>query len=123
MSSSNRKNKGPSSQARLDRVFRALGDRTRRTLLARLARGPAMITELAEPFGISLPAVSRHVRVLERAQLVERTVEGRVHRCSLRAEPLSEAERWLADYREFWTGTLDALARHVQKKGESKRLR
>ena len=119
MSSSNRKNKGPSSQARLDRVFRALGDRTRRTLLARLARGPAMITELAEPFGISLPAVSRHVRVLERARLVERTVEGRVHRCSLRAEPLSEAERWLADYREFWTGTLEALAGHVQK-GEGK---
>ena len=81
-----------------------------------------MITELAEPFGISLPAVSRHIRVLEQAELVERTVEGRVHRCSIRAEPLREAEKWLAHYREFWTGTLEALARHVQKP-DSTRLR
>ena len=81
-----------------------------------------MITELAEPFGISLPAVSRHIRVLERAELVERTVEGRVHRCSLRADALQEAEKWLAHYREFWTGSLDALARHVQNL-DSKRLR
>lgn len=81
-----------------------------------------MITELAEPFGISLPAVSRHIRVLERAQLVARTVEGRVHRCSLRAEALKEADRWLADYREFWKGRLDALARHVQIL-DSKQLR
>jgi DNA-binding transcriptional ArsR family regulator len=122
MSRSNRKNKGSVSERRLDLVFGALSDRTRRTLLARLARGPAMITELAEPFGISLPAVSRHIRVLERAELVERTIEGRVHRCSLRAEPLGEAEKWLAHYREFWMGTLDALARHVQKP-DSNRLR
>lgn len=114
MSRSKHKSKGLAADARLDLIFRALGDQTRRTLLAQLARGPAMITELAEPFGISLPAVSRHIRVLERARLVERTVDGRVHRCSLRAEPLREAERWLTHYREFWTGTLDALARHVQ---------
>lgn len=122
MSRSRRKSTESFSEARLDLVFRALGDRTRRTLLAHLAQGPAMITELAEPFGISLPAVSRHIRVLERAQLVERTVEGRVHRCSLRAEPLKEADRWLADYREFWKGTLDALAHHMQSL-DSKRLR
>ena len=122
MSRSKRKNKGQLSDARLDLIFRALGDRTRRTLLAKLARGSAMITELAEPFGISLPAVSRHIRVLEKASLVERTVHGRVHRCSLRAEPLREADRWLTDYREFWMGTLDALARHVQDL-DSKRLR
>lgn len=122
MSRSKGKNKGSVSELRLDLVFRALGDRTRRTLLARLARGPAMITELAEPFGISLPAVSRHIRVLERAELVKRTVEGRVHRCSMRAEPLGEAEKWLAHYREFWMGTLDALARHVQNP-DGKRLR
>ena len=122
MSRSKRKNRGSVSELQLDRVFGALGDRTRRTLLARLARGPAMITELAEPFGISLPAVSRHIRVLERAELVQRTIEGRVHRCSLRAQPLQEANQWLADYREFWMGTLDALARHVQDL-DSKRLR
>ena len=122
MSRSKRKNKGSVSELKLDLVFSALGDRTRRTLLAQLARGPAMITELAEPFGISLPAVSRHIRVLERAELVQRTVEGRVHRCFLRAEPLGEVEKWLAHYREFWMGTLDALARHVQNR-DSTRLR
>jgi DNA-binding transcriptional ArsR family regulator len=122
MSRTKRKSKEARSDARLDLIFRALGDRTRRTLLARLARGPAMITELAEPFGISLPAVSRHIRVLERARLVARTVDGRVHRCSLRAVPLREAERWLTNYRQFWMGTLDALARHVENL-DSKRLR
>ena len=71
------------SDDRLDLVFRALGDRTRRALLARLAEKPAMVTELAEPFAMSLPAVSRHIRVLERARLVVRKVDGRVHRCSL----------------------------------------
>lgn len=86
----------------LDRVFRALGDRTRRALLARLARKPAMITELAEPFAMSLPAVSRHIRVLEGAGLVRRAVDGRVHRCSLRAEPLKAVEEWLGHYRKFW---------------------
>lgn len=103
-----------SSEARLDLVFRALGDRTRRALLATLAEGPAMITELAEPFHLSLPAVSRHIRVLERARLVKRTVDGRVHRCALQAGPLREAEQWLLHYRHFWEGTLDALARYVE---------
>ena len=112
MSSS--KSKRASSEAQLDLVFRALGDRTRRTLLAHLARRPAMITELAKPFGMSFPAVSRHIRVLERAKLVQRTIEGRVHRCSLRAEPLKEVQMWIAHYQEFWTGTLESLARHVQ---------
>jgi DNA-binding transcriptional ArsR family regulator len=101
--------------AQLDRIFRALGDRTRRALLASLARRPAMITELAAPFRMSLPAVSRHIRVLERACLVKRTVDGRVHRCALRAVPLREAEQWLLHYRRFWTGTLDALARYVEE--------
>jgi len=103
-----------SSQARLDLIFRALGDRTRRALLARLTHGPAMITELAAPFRLSLPAVSRHIRVLERARLVKRTVDGRVHRCALRAEPLQQAEQWIHHYRRFWEGALDSLARYVE---------
>jgi DNA-binding transcriptional ArsR family regulator len=111
---SRRKVARSSPEARLDLVFRALGDRTRRALLASLACGPAMITELAEPFRMSLPAVSRHIRVLERARLVKRTVDGRVHRCALRAEPLRHAERWILPYRLFWEGTLDALARYVE---------
>lgn len=99
---------------RLDCVFHALSDRTRRALLDRLGSGPAMVTELARPFSISLPAVSKHLRVLEKAGLVERAVSGRVHRCSFGAEPLREIERWLDDRRMFWDGALAALADYVE---------
>jgi len=110
MPSSAKKN---SSDDRLDLVFGALGDRTRRALLTRLAARPAMVTELAEPFAMSLPAVSRHIRVLERAGLVARNVDGRVHRCSLDPAPLKTVEAWLSHYRHFWEGQLEALARYV----------
>jgi DNA-binding transcriptional ArsR family regulator len=99
---------------RLDAVFRALADRTRRALLARLAREPATVTELAKPFAMSLPAVSRHIRVLEHAGLVARKVDGRVHECSLDARPFRTIEGWLDHYRRFWTGNLAALARFVE---------
>jgi DNA-binding transcriptional ArsR family regulator len=105
--------------AQLDLLFRALGDRTRRALLASLAEKPAMITELAEPFEMSLPAVSRHIRVLERAHLVVRNVDGRVHHCSLDLAPLKTVEAWVHHYRRFWEGKLDALARYVE--GEDKK--
>jgi len=98
----------------LDLLFRALGDRTRRSLLGHLAEKPAMITELAEPFAMSLPAVSRHIRVLERARLVVRRVDGRVHRCSLDATPLETVDGWLSHYRRFWDQNLEALARYVE---------
>jgi DNA-binding transcriptional ArsR family regulator len=108
----------PSAEERgaleLDLLFRALGDRTRRALLARLAEKPAMITELAEPFEISLPAVSRHIRVLERARLVVRNIDGRVHHCSLDLASLKTVEDWLHHYRRFWEGKLEALARYVE---------
>jgi DNA-binding transcriptional ArsR family regulator len=107
------------SEDQLDRVFGALSDRTRRALLARLSESPAMITDLAAPFDMSLPAVSKHLRVLETAGLVRREVDGRVHRCSLEAAPLESADAWLARYRSFWAGTLERLARYVE--GESKR--
>jgi len=103
----------------LDLLFHALGDRTRRALLASLAEKPAMITELAEPFAMSFPAVSRHIRVLERAHLVVRNVDGRVHHCSLDLAPLKTVEAWLRHYRRFWEGKLDALARYVE--GEDKK--
>jgi len=102
-------------QARLDLLFRALGDRTRRSLLARLATRDATVTELAEPFAISLPAVSRHIRVLEEAGLVTRRVEGRVHHCSLNANALETAEQWLRDRRLFWEGQLRSLERFVRR--------
>lgn len=98
----------------LDSVFRALSDRTRRALLARLARGPARVTDLAEPFDMSLAAVSKHLRVLERAGLVDRAIDGRVHQCSLSAGPLGDAERWLGHYRTFWDDQLESLARYVE---------
>jgi DNA-binding transcriptional ArsR family regulator len=100
---------------RLDLVFRALADPTRRALLGSLAQGPAKVTDLAEPFRMSLPAVSKHLKVLERAGLLVRAVDGRVHRCSLSAQPLWEAEQWLSRYRPFWEQTLDALARYVEE--------
>jgi DNA-binding transcriptional ArsR family regulator len=103
-----------SSDDRLDLLFRALGDRTRRALLASLAEKPAMVTELAEPFAMSLPAVSRHIRVLERARLVVRHVDGRVHHCSLDLAPLKTVEAWIHNYRRFWEENLDALARYVE---------
>jgi DNA-binding transcriptional ArsR family regulator len=98
----------------LDAVFAALSDPTRRTILQRLARGEATVSELAEPFDMSLPAVSKHLRVLESAGLLSREVEGRVHRIELAAGPLREAMRWLEDYRRFWSARLDALAAYVE---------
>lgn len=109
-------------EERLDLVFHALADRTRRSLLRRLGRGPAMVTELAEPFSISLPAVSKHLRVLERARLVSRQVDGRVHRCSLEPQRLGEVEEWLHERRAFWEQTLESLAAHLAPEGaDSKR--
>jgi len=99
----------------LDLVFHALSDRTRRALLARLSRKPAKITDLAAPFPISLPAVSRHIRVLEQARLVRRTVDGRVHHCALDARALKGVDVWLDHYRSFWEGTLDSLAAYVER--------
>jgi DNA-binding transcriptional ArsR family regulator len=103
-----------SSVDRLDLVFSALSDRTRRKLVARLADGEASIGELAAPFDMSLVAVSKHVRVLERAGLVKRTIDGRVHRCALSAHRLREANAWLERYRVFWDDTLARLAEFVE---------
>lgn len=104
-----------STNDRLDGVFHALSDRTRRALLSRLASGPAIVTELAAPFAMSLPAVSKHIRVLEGAGLVARTVDGRIHRCALAPGPLRQIEHWLDFYRGFWSETLDAVARYAER--------
>jgi DNA-binding transcriptional ArsR family regulator len=98
----------------LDRIFRALGDRTRRAMLQRLTTGPASVSELAEPFDMTLAAASKHLKVLEHAGLATRTVEGRVRRCTLTAEPLRAASTWIADYRPFWESALDSLAEYMQ---------
>jgi DNA-binding transcriptional ArsR family regulator len=102
------------STAPLDATFGALADPTRRAILARLAQGEAMITELAEPFRVSLPAISKHVRVLEAAGLLEREIYGRVHRCRLAAGPMKNAAAWIERYRSFWESQFDALAKYLE---------
>jgi DNA-binding transcriptional ArsR family regulator len=104
----------PSNADRLDALLHALSDKTRRALLRRLAAGPANVGELAKPIAMTRVAVSKHLRVLEKARLISRTIEGRVHRCALRPEPLQEVERWLSGYRAYWTERLDALARFAE---------
>jgi DNA-binding transcriptional ArsR family regulator len=99
---------------RLDALFGALSDRTRRRLMARLLRAPASVCELAAPFDLSLPAVSKHIRVLEAAGLVIRKIDGRVHHLSLDAARLREASTWIAHYRAFWDDTLASLAEFVE---------
>lgn len=105
---------------RLDFIFQALANRTRRALIDRLASGPAMVTELAKPFGMSLNAISKHLIVLERAGLIARSIEGRVHSCALQVGPMASAEDWLAAYRDFWTGQFDNLAGFVETRSNDK---
>jgi len=100
---------------RLDAVFSALADPTRRRMLLRLSRGEASITELAKPFDMTLPAVSKHLRVLEHAGLVRRRRDGWYHRCHLEARPLEEAVAFLERWRPFWDQTLEQLARHLEE--------
>jgi DNA-binding transcriptional ArsR family regulator len=101
--------------ALLDSTFAALSDATRRGILACLARqGEASVSELAAPYKMSLPAVSKHLRVLEHAGLVARQRDGRVHRCRLRAEPMKDAAAWIEHYRQFWEAQLDSLARYLE---------
>lgn len=99
----------------LDSTFGALADPTRRAILATLQLGQASITELAKPHRMSLPAVMKHVRVLEQAGLVSQKKIGRTRRCQLAAQPLKEAEQWLSQYRAFWGGTFDSLERYLSQ--------
>ena len=98
----------------LDAVFAALAHPIRRAIIERLAQGGCAVSALAEPHDVSLPAISKHLRVLEDAGLLEQTPDGRVRRCTLRAAPLSAAFSWIVQYRIFWEQRLDALARHVE---------
>jgi DNA-binding transcriptional ArsR family regulator len=101
---------------RLDRVFAAVADPTRRAILTRLRKGPATVGELARPFPVSLNAISKHVKVLEGAGLVRRRVVGRRHYCAVEPKALEDAAAWLAHYGAFWTARLDALERHLLKR-------
>ncbi|WP_034087411.1 ArsR/SmtB family transcription factor [Streptacidiphilus albus] len=110
-----------SDQDRLSSVFAALADPTRRAILARLSAGEATVTELAEPFSMSLPAISKHLKVLERAGLISRGRNAQWRPCRIEAEPLGEASVWLERYRQLWEHSFDRLADHlreIQAEGE-----
>ncbi len=99
----------------LSTTFAALADPTRRAILARLATGEATVGEIAEPFRVSLPAISRHLKVLENANLIARHKDAQWRRCRLEPEPLREAADWVAQYREFWEERLDALGQFLER--------
>lgn len=98
----------------LSSVFMALADPTRRAILARLALGEATVNELAQPFALSLPAVSKHLKVLQRAGLITQGRHAQWRPCRLEAAPLRDAAAWLADYRRFWEGSFDRLDTYLQ---------
>lgn len=100
---------------RLSLTFSALADPTRRAILSRLSTGPASVNELAAPFSMSLPAVSKHLKVLERAQLIKRGREAQWRPCELKAEPLKEADAWIEQYRTMWEGRFDRLDAYLQE--------
>ena len=100
---------------RLDAVFHALANRTRRALVATLADGPARVTELAAPHGMSLAAVSKHLFVLEHAGLIRRTRSGSVQSCVLNPKAMARADAWIAGYRRFWNRQIDRLAAFVEE--------
>ena len=102
----------------LDHVLVAIADPTRRAILARLSRGSARVTDVADPFDMSLAAVSKHVRMLERAGLVRRARQGREHTLTLDARPLRQVARWTSFYEQFWTQRLDQLEAFFAAKGK-----
>jgi DNA-binding transcriptional ArsR family regulator len=98
----------------LDRAFAALADPTRRAILARLALGEAAVTELAEPFQMSLPAVSKHLKVLERAGLITRSSQAQWRYCRLEAAPLKQVAEWVGDYKRFWDESYQRLDEYLE---------
>ena len=98
----------------LDLTFAALADPTRRSILERLSTGDSSVMALAEPFNVSLPAISKQLRVLERAGLLVQQKDGRIRRCKLEAQPMREAVEWIAQYRRFWEDKLESLASYLE---------
>jgi DNA-binding transcriptional ArsR family regulator len=103
----------------LDAVFAALADPTRRAIVVRLSKGEASVTELAQPFEVSLPAVTKHLAVLERAGLLEHDKRGRVRHCRLVPAPMRLADEWLGTYRTFWESRVDSLVEHLRSTKEA----
>lgn len=103
-------------EQQLSRIFSALSDSTRRAMLLRLAEEEMSVAELSKPFGITKSAITKHLKVLENAGLLGRTIEGRVHRCRLEPQPLAAISKWLTFYEKFWNNKLDALDAHLAEK-------
>jgi DNA-binding transcriptional ArsR family regulator len=99
----------------LNRTFAALADPTRRRILEHLAGGDRCVTDLAQPYRMSLPAVSKHLRVLENAGLIRRRRDGRVHRLKLEAKPMQQAQQWIEEYRKFWEESFDRLDDYLKE--------
>jgi len=108
--------------AKLDAVFGALSDPTRRAIVERLALGELSVSELAAPFRVSLPAISKHLRVLEEAGLVTRHKQGRVYYCHLNVEPIQSASVWIDRYRLFWEGQFGQLARFLEQEDDGEEV-
>jgi len=104
--------------ANLDSVMSAVSDPTRRAILLRLGKGPARVTDIADPFAMSLPAISRHLKVLEKAGLVRRARAGREHILELEAGPLREVQRWASQFEKFWNSRLDRLEKYFIERQE-----
>lgn len=111
----------PQTSDNLDRVFFALSDSTRRGILAQLAHGSTTIGELSAPYDISKPAISKHMKILENAGLIQRNISGREHRCSLTTRGLKTAEDWLNFHRRFWESRFDALSDLLQEEKQHRR--
>ena len=99
----------------LSRIFGALADPTRRAILARLANGEAGVQEIAEPFNMTLPAISKHLKVLEKAKLIRRGKDKQWRPCTLEAAPLKEASDWIGDYRQFWEESFERLDEYLKE--------
>ena len=108
------------NEEQMSAVFMALADATRRGMITRLSEGPATIGELGRPYAISKPAVTRHVKVLERAGLVSRKKDGRIHRCKLNPAPMKTAEDWIEKHRKFWEASLDSLASYLEETNDDR---
>jgi DNA-binding transcriptional ArsR family regulator len=106
--------------ARLDEIFFALSDPTRRAIIGILAERPHTVTELVEPFPYSLNAISKHIKALEKVGLIDREIKGRIHICHLNPGPMNEAWRWLYTYEKFWSGSLDRLERLLSSKSKGR---
>jgi len=105
----------------LDQMFRALGDRTRRALLQKMQQGPHRVTDLAREYDCSLNAISKHLKILERAKLINRSIAGREHLCSANPKELKKAQQWVEKYQKFWTDRLQRLEDFVEKKKPNKK--